>query len=78
MHRIGRTARAGRQGQSLLFLTESESPYIAYLKQKTVEFESDSVVPSVTSVTSDIDADEKLRSIMQEEMLVDKDLIDKS
>jgi superfamily II DNA/RNA helicase len=78
VHRIGRTARAGRQGQSLLFLTENESPYIAYLKQKTVEFESDSVVPSVTSETSDIDADEKLRSIMQEEMLVDKDLIDKS
>lgn len=44
MHRIGRTARAGRQGQSLLFLTENESPYVAYLKTKSVEFEPESVV----------------------------------
>ena len=45
-HRIGRTARAGRQGQSLLFLAENESPYTAYLKAKQVEFETESVIPT--------------------------------
>lgn len=48
MHRIGRTARAGRQGQSLLFLTENESPYTAFLKGKSVDFEQESVVPNVS------------------------------
>ena len=38
VHRIGRTARAGRQGQSLLFLTDSESPYTSFLEGKSVEF----------------------------------------
>ena len=46
MHRIGRTARAGRQGQSLLFLAENESSYTAYLKNKSVEFEDESIVPA--------------------------------
>ena len=48
VHRIGRTARAGRQGQSLLFLTENESPYTAFLSQKSVEFETETVVPDAT------------------------------
>ena len=34
VHRIGRTARAGRSGQSLLFLTRSEDSYITFLKEK--------------------------------------------
>jgi len=50
VHRIGRTARAGRQGQSLLFLTETESPYTAYLKQKSVEFEPESVIPEIADI----------------------------
>ena len=48
VHRIGRTARAGRQGQSLLFLTENESPYTDYLKGKSVDFEQESVIPVVS------------------------------
>ena len=39
VHRIGRTARAGRSGQSLLFLTENETPYVEFLKARKVELE---------------------------------------
>lgn len=75
VHRIGRTARAGRQGQSLLFLTENESPYTAYLKQKSVEFEPESVIPEIEDIEEEC---KELRERMQNQMLKDKDLIDKS
>lgn len=39
VHRIGRTARAGRSGQSLLFLTQDEESYLAYLESKKVEMQ---------------------------------------
>ena len=45
VHRIGRTARAGRQGQSLLLLNADESAYPPYLESKSVYFEPDSVIP---------------------------------
>lgn len=47
VHRIGRTARAGRNGESILFLTEPEVPYISFLRGKKVEIKemkSDSVL----------------------------------
>jgi ATP-dependent RNA helicase DDX18/HAS1 len=37
VHRIGRTARAGKEGKSLLFLTEPEFSYIEFLRGKKVE-----------------------------------------
>ena len=37
VHRIGRTARAGKQGQSIMFLNEPEIPYINFLRNKKVE-----------------------------------------
>ena len=74
VHRIGRTARAGRQGQSLLLLTENESSYTAYLKNKQVEFEQDQVIP----VSTDDEEEKKLTELVQDYMLSDKDLIDKS
>ena len=43
VHRIGRTARAGRQGESIIFLTEPELAYIDFLRGKKVtinEFKS--------------------------------------
>jgi ATP-dependent RNA helicase DDX31/DBP7 len=33
VHRVGRTARSGKEGSSLLFLMPSESQYLDYLKQ---------------------------------------------
>lgn len=37
VHRIGRTARAGKLGQSIMFLNEPEYPYISFLENKKVE-----------------------------------------
>lgn len=39
VHRIGRTARAGKQGQSLILLNAHEEPYIDYLQAKHVEID---------------------------------------
>lgn len=36
IHRVGRTARAGKVGKSLLFLLESELGFLRYLKQAKV------------------------------------------
>ena len=36
IHRVGRTARAGKNGKSLLFLLESELGFLRYLKEAKV------------------------------------------
>lgn len=36
IHRVGRTARAGRVGRSLTFLLEAEEPYVEFLRLKGV------------------------------------------
>jgi len=36
IHRVGRTARAGKSGQSILFLLESELGFLRYLKEAKV------------------------------------------
>mmetsp|Transcript_18181 Transcript_18181/g.43781 ORF Transcript_18181/g.43781 Transcript_18181/m.43781 type:complete len:734 (-) Transcript_18181:164-2365(-) len=36
VHRVGRTARAGRSGESLLMITEDETTYLQYLAQRKV------------------------------------------
>ena len=36
LHRIGRTARAGKAGESLLFLLESELGFLRYLQEAKV------------------------------------------
>ena len=37
IHRIGRTARAGNSGNSLILLTEKEKEYVDFLKGRSVE-----------------------------------------
>lgn len=34
IHRIGRTARAGKRGTSLIFVTPNEIEYVTYLKRE--------------------------------------------
>ena len=52
IHRIGRTARAGKHGQSLLFLIEHEEAYIPYLTNKQVRIEELSHETETTKETS--------------------------
>lgn len=39
VHRIGRTARIGRSGESILFLMPSESDYVGVLRQRGIKIE---------------------------------------
>lgn len=50
VHRIGRTARAGRIGKSLLLLNEHEDAYIEFLQAKHVDIEElpDNIAPVET------------------------------
>ena len=68
MHRIGRTARAGRDGKSLILLNEHEDSYIDFLQAKTVEIEElpGDYVPVDT------------KPVIQEAMKLDREIIDRS
>ena len=70
MHRIGRTARAGRSGQSLIFLTEKETSYVDFLKARKVDLEHHE--------TEKAEDYAELSKMVQDSMLKDKDLVDKS
>lgn len=72
VHRIGRTARAGKQGQSLIFLNKPEHSYIEFLRAKKV------VMDELTLEDSEIFSEERVRLTMQEAMLKDRDLVNKS
>jgi superfamily II DNA/RNA helicase len=47
VHRIGRTARAGKLGQSIMFLNEPEYPYISFLENKKVEIKEREIPESM-------------------------------
>lgn len=36
VHRVGRTARAGRQGKAILFVGPSETSFVAILESKMI------------------------------------------
>ena len=55
IHRVGRTARAGKVGKSLLFLLESELGFLRYLKQSKVPLNEYSFpVDKVANVQSQV------------------------
>lgn len=67
IHRIGRTARGGSEGSSVIFLCEEELPFVdALLRRKKVEIKNqEEYSPSETSVT------EFEQQINDEELLAD-------
>ncbi|KAI9912060.1 hypothetical protein PsorP6_008912 [Peronosclerospora sorghi] len=50
VHRVGRTARSGNQGSSLLFLMPSESDYLDYLSKRGLELNAVSLEKTVARV----------------------------
>lgn len=50
VHRVGRTARSGNQGSSLLFLMPSESEYLEHLKQHNLSLNALSLEKTITRV----------------------------
>jgi len=70
VHRIGRTARAGKEGESLILLQLHEMPYVELLKSRRVtilEYKQDSDI-----------GDSAVKECCRELMKSDKDIIDKS
>lgn len=50
VHRVGRTARSGKQGSSLLFLMPSESEYLNYLNKQNLKLNALSLEKTIARV----------------------------
>ena len=59
VHRVGRSARAGRQGSSLLFLTEKEESYIDLLSNRQVHLQE---LPETETCCNDVENDSETDS----------------
>ncbi|CDW71079.1 dead-box atp-dependent rna helicase 18-like [Stylonychia lemnae] len=73
VHRIGRTARAGKSGKSLILLMDNEVAYVEFLAKKQVKIEELKIQEAKNSLSY-----EQLREKVQNEMKQDRDLIDKA
>lgn len=71
IHRVGRTARAGREGNALLMLLDHEDTYIRYLELKNIQIEK---MPH--HFEQDIE-EEAIRETIMELQLKDRDYIEK-
>ncbi|EFA08391.1 putative ATP-dependent RNA helicase DDX55 homolog-like Protein [Tribolium castaneum] len=72
VHRVGRTARQGRQGSSLLFLLDTEESYVPFIeKNQRVKLDQ-------LSDVSDTKMCENLRDILQNLQKTDRDLMEKA
>lgn len=68
IHRVGRTARMGKTGTSLLFLSEHEEDYVEYLKVKQVPIQEMSYDTTASNVLPQC----------QQLLMQDLDLVEKS
>jgi len=59
VHRVGRSARAGRQGSSLLLLTDKEESYVDLLSNRQVPLQ---VLPETEACCGDVEDDESSTS----------------
>eukprot|EP00347_Sterkiella_histriomuscorum_P021557 403333562 len=71
VHRIGRTARAGKSGQSLIFLQKHEEPYVEFLMKKGVKID-------LLQINTKEEINEEIKAQVQGEMKQDRDIIDKA
>eukprot|EP00796_Vickermania_ingenoplastis_P001566 gene1566-949_t len=69
IHRIGRTARAGRVGQSLLFLTPEEINFVRYLKKFGIHLEKYPMPAALPRIQ------EKLEHVLQLDPVVAKSAV---
>ncbi|CAI2360107.1 unnamed protein product [Moneuplotes crassus] len=70
IHRIGRTARAGKEGESLILLQTHEQAYVQFLKSRKVD---------ISEIKLETEFDNKsITELCKGLMKKDKDLIDKS
>jgi ATP-dependent RNA helicase DDX55/SPB4 len=87
IHRVGRSARAGKQGRSLIFLTPKEESFVDFLKLRKVpllEISSDErCSPNVSNIgNSDSTLEQKnvipdVLSKLKSLVLQDRDLLEK-
>ena len=70
IHRIGRTARAGKEGESIILLQNNEFPYVEFLKSRKVHILEMKQEPSIS--------EKEIREHIQSLMRKDKDIIEKS
>ena len=84
IHRVGRSARAGRKGSSLVFLTEKEEAYVDLLSNRQVALlplpETESCCRPVQTGDDETVENESVKSILspiKELVLKDRDLLEK-
>ena len=65
MHRVGRTARAGKEGNAMIFVTEEERPYIDFLRGRGVPLVEKSVDEIIVN-GGDKDGGDIMHGILEE------------
>lgn len=73
-HRCGRTARAGRDGQAVVFLTEKETVYVEFLSVRKVPMRE---IPQMEDAKGQVKHDDVLQRI-QKMNLSDREMFEKS
>jgi len=83
VHRVGRSARAGRQGSSLLFLTEKEESYIDLLSNRQIPLQEIPETETCCNVVENADCENESSAIpnilpqIRELVLKDREYLEK-